>query len=105
MTKLDLARVLMSEHNFDAISSSYYYRRMGKCFYNKGTLKALLTIMQKCNIKCDNSVTKNILSKEEIAKVLEHSYSAYNLHFTKGEINYIRREEFIVLYNNLISRD
>jgi hypothetical protein len=93
--KDDLVEIMRREYGF----KTYGYAMNTYCNYKKQTLVKLILTFQCQDAKIDNTVTKCLLSKPEIARRL---FFAYKITFTPHEINYIPRSEFIVLFNNLI---
>lgn len=91
----DLVCIMECEYGF----KTYGYAMNTYCNYKKQTMVKLILAFQRCNIKVDNTVTQCLLTKGQIAQKL---FFAYGIIFTPHEINYIPRDEFIVLFANLI---
>lgn len=67
--------------------------------YKRHNLLKIIELFEILERKCDNTLTgnKRKLSKKKMAEEL----NTLGFEFTPHEINYIPKEEFVILYNNL----
>jgi hypothetical protein len=94
MEKRDLTSTLWHGYGFKTTPYGN-----GTINYKKQTLLKIIEVFRSRKIKKVKPATLCALSKGEIAHQL-HFF--YGIEFHPHEINYIPREEFIVLYNTLI---
>lgn len=100
MTNRQLFTTLYTQHNFTTLNTYYNYPNMCCKHIQKHNLTILLNLLQNKKHTLNNTLTHNYykLNKSQIAQILSDKF---NFHFNNCELNYINKNTFVILLNNL----